>query len=74
MDEIMSGAMAYTAQAVAKRQIDAIKKGQSHPVEGAASSAKAVKTSKDISKMTLAELRAEAAKARKGERITFREE
>lgn len=74
MDEIMSGAMAYTAQTVAKRQIDAIKKGQSHPTEGAAASGKAVKTSRDISKMTLAEMRAEAAKARNGERITFREE
>lgn len=74
MDEIMSGAMAYTAQTVAKRQVDAIKKGQSHPTEGAASSGKAVKTSKDISKMTLAEMRAEAVRARNGERITFREE
>lgn len=74
MDEILGGAMAYTAQTVAKKQIDAIKNGQSHPAEGAASSGQAVKNSKKISNMTLEEMRAEAKKARNGDIITFRED
>lgn len=73
-DEIMGGAMAYTAQTVAKKQIDAIKNGQSHPMEGAASTTQAVKTSKDLSKMSLQEMREYAKRARNGEKITFREE
>ena len=73
-DDIMGGAMAYTAQTVAKKQIDAIKSGQSHPEEGAAKSAQAVKTSKDISKMSLQELKEQARRARNGETITFRED
>lgn len=73
-DDIMGGAMAYTAQTVAKKQIDAIKSGQSHPAEGAAKSAQAVKTSKDISKMSLQELKEQARRARNGETITFRED
>lgn len=73
MDEILSGAMAHTAKTVAKRQIDAIKNGQSHPVEGAASSGRAVKTSRDFSKMSLEESREYARRARNGEIITFQE-
>ena len=73
-DDIIGGAMAYTAQTVAKKQIDAIKSGQSHPVEGAAKTAQAVKTSKDISKMSLQELKEQAKRARNGENITFRED
>lgn len=74
LNEIMSGAMAYTAQTVAQKQIDAIKNGQSHPVEGAAAAARSVKTSKDFSKMSIQELRDFAKRAQNGETITFREE
>lgn len=73
-DEIMRGAMAHTAKTVAKKQIDAIKNGQSHPVEGAMSSGKAVKTSKDISKMSLTEMKEYAKRAGNGEKITFQED
>lgn len=73
-DEIMSGAMAYTAQTVAKKQIDAIKNGQSHPVEGAAAGSQPAKTSKDISRMSFKEMKEYAKRARNGETITFREE
>ena len=73
-DEILGGAIAHTAKTVAKKQIEAIKSGQSHPVEGAAASGKPVKTSKSISDMSLSEMREHAKRARNGETITFRED
>lgn len=69
-DEIMSGAMEYTARKVAKKQIDAIKAGQSRPAEGAAGSTTAFQATQDINKLSGAQIRDLARRSLEGETIT----
>ena len=68
-DEILSGAMQYTAQKVAKRQVDAIRSTQNRPQEAAAQTSSGFKFSKDVSKMTDEEILEYGRKAKLGELI-----
>ena len=69
-DEIMSGAMEYTARKVAKKQIDAIKAGQSRPAEGAAGSTAAFQETQDVNKLSGARIMELARRSLEGETIT----
>lgn len=70
MDEIMSGAMAYTAQQTAKKVTDTIQARGARPAEnGRAATARVVST--DPGRMTKAEREELSRRAQRGERITF---
>ena len=68
-DEILSGAMKYTAETVAKKQVDAIRSNQSRPQEAAAQRGSAFEFSKDVSKMSDAEILEYGRKVKNGELI-----
>lgn len=68
-DEILSGAMAYTAKQVAKKQIDAIKSGQNRPSEGAAGGSTSFPGVKSIENMTGAQIKELARRSLAGETI-----
>lgn len=68
-DEILSGAMAYTAKQVAKKQIDAIKSGQNRPSEGAAGGSTSFPGVKTIENMTGAQIKELARRSLAGETI-----
>lgn len=68
-DEIIGGAMEYTARTVAKKQADAIRNGQARPMEGAAQGTTAFKVGKDVEKLTTAEIMDYARRAKAGERV-----
>lgn len=70
-DEIMTGAMAATAKRIAKKTADSIASRQSRPVENGMSSQASALTRADVSKLTRAERREYAIRARRGEEITF---
>lgn len=70
-DEIIGGTLAYTAQKVAKKQADAIRSGQSRPMEAAAQGTAAFKVGKDVNSLTRAEIMDYARRAKAGELITF---
>lgn len=70
MDEIMSGAMAYTAQQTAKKVTDNIQARGMRPAEnGRNATARVVST--DPARMTKAEREELSRRAQRGERITF---
>lgn len=69
-DEIMGGAMQYTAQKVAKKQIDAIRSNQSRPTEAAAQSGSGFRFTKDVSKMSDEEILEYGRKVKRGEIIS----
>lgn len=71
-DEIVGGAMQYTAQQVQKKTVnDILARGQ-RPSENAAGSQSTAQLKKtDVSKMTKADRDSLAERARRGERITF---
>lgn len=68
-DEILSGAMAYTAKQVAKKQIDAIKSGQNRPSEGAAGGSTSFPGVKTIENMTGDQIKELARRSLAGETI-----
>lgn len=68
-DEILSGAMAYTAKQVAKKQIDAIKSGQNRPSEGAAGGSTSFPGVKSIENMSGAQIKELARRSLAGETI-----
>ena len=71
MDDIMGGAMAYTANKVSKKITDNIRARGARPVENGSNQAAAATIKNDVTKLT-AKDRAEIAKrVRNGEKISF---
>lgn len=70
-DEIMTGAMAATAKRIAKKTADGIVSRQARPTENGMSARASALVKTDVSKLTRAERREYAARARRGEEITF---
>ena len=70
-EKLTAGAMAYTAQAVAKKQADAIRSGQARPMENGISSRAAVEVKADVSKLTDKDMDEIVRRVRNGERIEF---
>lgn len=70
-DELMTGAMSYTAQQVAKKQADAIKSGQMRPTENGISSRAAVTVKKDPNTLTHQDFVEIRRQVQNGKRIEF---
>lgn len=70
-EKLTAGAMAYTAQTVAKKQADAIRSGQARPAENGTSSRAAVEVRADVSKLTDRDMDEIVRRVRNGERIEF---
>lgn len=70
-DEIMGGAMQYTAQQVAQQVTANIQARNSRPAENGVSSNSGIVTKTDVKSLTKAERQELARRARNGERITF---
>lgn len=70
-DEIIPGAMAYTAQAVAKKTADTIAARGARPLEGGISGQAAATIKTDVSKMTKEDRAAVALRAMMGERVSL---
>lgn len=70
-ERLTAGAMAFTAQAVAKKQADAIRSGQARPIENGISSRGAVEIKADPSKLTRKDMQEIARRVRNGEIIRF---
>ena len=71
MDDIVSGAMQYTAQTIQKRTVDSIRARASRPVENGVTSAPGVDVRSDVSKLTREDRKEIARRSREGERIRF---
>lgn len=71
MDDIVGGAMQYTAQTVAKKQADAIRAKSSRPMENGLAGQGGVVVKNDVSKLTAADRREIARRAVRGETISF---
>lgn len=71
MDDIVGGAMQYTAQTVAKKQADAIRAKASRPVENGISGQGGVLIKNDVSKLTAADRREIARQVAMGKEISF---
>lgn len=70
-DRILPGAMAYTAQQVAKKTAASIAQRGLRPMEGALSGQASSKAKTDVSKMTNAEIADYVRRASRGERIAL---
>jgi uncharacterized protein YajQ (UPF0234 family) len=70
-DRILPGAMAYTAQQVAKKTAASIAQRGLRPMEGALSGQASSKAKTDVSKMTNAEIAEYVRRASRGERIAL---
>ena len=70
-DRILPGAMAYTAQQVAKKTAESIAQRGLRPMEGALSGQASSKAKTDVSKMTNAEIAEYVRRASRGERIAL---
>lgn len=70
-DRLMEGAMAFTAQKVAKQQADAIRSGQARPTENGVSSRAAATVKRDPAKLTTKDFREIERRVAAGERISF---
>lgn len=70
-DEIMTGAMHMTAKRIAKKTADGIASRQSRPVENGMGSQASALVRSDVSKLTKADRREIARRARRGENISF---
>ena len=70
-DEILSGAMQYTAQTIAKKTADGIANRQSRPVENGLNSQASANVRSDVSKLTRADRMEIARRAARGEQIRF---
>lgn len=70
-NEILTGAMSYTAKQVAKKQADAIKSGHMRPSENGISSRAAVTVKTDPSKLTHDDFLAIKRRVQAGETIAF---
>lgn len=70
-DDILTGAMSYTAKEVARRQADAIKAGTLRPVENGISARAPVTVKRDPNSLTAADMREIAKRVRAGETISF---
>ena len=73
-DELLSGAMAHTAQTAQKKVMDSVKANGARPAENAATGAAGVSAGMDVSKLTKAQRReiAEQVMRDPDKRITFR--
>ena len=72
-DEIMSGAMAYTAKTVAKKQADAIRSGQKRPGEVAAQGRNSFQGINKVESMSKDKIMELARRSLAGETITLEE-
>lgn len=70
-DDILTGAMSYTAKEVARRQADAIKAGTLRPVENGISARAPVTVKRDPGSLTAEDMREIAKRVRAGETISF---
>jgi hypothetical protein len=70
-DDIMSGAMHYTAQTIAKKTADNIASRQSRPVEAGLNSQASAQVKTDVSKLTKEDRREIARRVARGEMISF---
>lgn len=71
-DEIISGAMQFTAQTIAGKVANSVAAGQSRPVEGGLNKQGAFQAGIDPAHMSKAQRLEYAQRAARGERITFR--
>ena len=71
MDDIVGGAMQYTAQTVAKKQADAIRAKSARPVENGMAGQGGVIVKNDVTKLTAADRREIARQAAMGKQISF---
>jgi hypothetical protein len=71
MDEIMGGAMQYTAQKVREQTVNDIKARANRPAENGISSQAGVVVKNDVSRLTAADRREIARRAQHGEQIKF---
>lgn len=71
MDDIVGGAMQYTAQTVAKKQADAIRAKAARPIEAGMSGQGGVVVKNDVTKLTAADRRDIARRVARGEQIQF---
>lgn len=70
-DEIIGGAMQYTAQQIRQKTVDNIKARGSRPVENGVSSQAAVVAKTDVKKLTRADREEIARRVARGEKIAF---
>lgn len=70
-DEIMTGAMQYTAQTIAKRTADNVRARNQRPVENGLSSQASANVKADVSKLTAADRREIARRAARGQEVRF---
>lgn len=70
-DEILSGAMQYTAQTIAKKTADGIANRQSRPIENGLNSQASANVKSDVSKLSRADRMEIARRAARGEQIKF---
>lgn len=70
-DEIMTGAMQYTAQTIAKKTADGIASRKARPTENGLSTQASANVKSDVSKLTRADRAEIARRAARGEIISF---
>lgn len=71
MDDIMSGAMQYTAQKIQQQTVNNIKARAERPAENGIASQPGVTVKNDVSKLSAADRREIARRAARGEQIQF---
>jgi len=70
-DEIIGGALAYTAQTVQRQTLDTIRAGAARPIENGVSQNAGITVKSDVSKLTAADRKEIARRVERGEWITF---
>jgi len=70
-DEILGGAMRYTADQIASKVANNVRAGRSRPAEGAMSSQGAVVSKRDVSQLTKADRQEIIRRAERGAKISF---
>ena len=70
-DEVISGAMQFTAQKVTEKVANSVRAGQRRPAEGAMVSTSAVQRKSDVSQLTRADREEIARRVAAGEKIRF---
>ena len=70
-DEIIGGAMQFTAQKVTEKVANSVRAGQRRPAEGAMAGSPAVERKSDVSQLTRADREEIARRVARGEKIRF---